>query len=452
LRQRACNLQRFRDTSRSPSNGEHTSHVASRASPSATKALRAASVLRRQGMLDVEVEDVVRTCFVVPAMEALRDPGVDGTCRISALLDPSVSFGVFTPDVLAALGHEPVPSQWQATAREAFRRQALLRRWSEPENTDEIRGLAWLAYDVSVCSSAARSGSMPSRSELSSLGEVFCCARLPAMQTLHLNASDRGVGQDTLAEVAAGSMILPPFCQDESSGHAERRALLALAARIFRAFPEGTITEGHRVEGLVMLHSQRPPSVASVYAMRSFLHLFPWIQLCASSDGPGCGDVGNATAPSHAEEYPLILAEGADCASDTSGEHTAPKEEIDGAIVWEVVLKKKSEADRFGFLHINGKWDFEKRRRAHQAAQATEHIEPVEPEEGPEILIIKRIHEGGLLERWNQLHPEMEVQPGDCIQSVNGASSVEEMQREIRLHRVVLRCSRSLDSAEPALL
>merc|ERR1712187_183261 len=63
----------------------------------------------------------------------------------------------------------------------------------------------------------------------------------------------------------------------------------------------------------------------------------------------------------------------------------------------------------------------------------------------PEVLIIRKIHEGGLLERWNKKYPQGEVLPHDRIYSVNGETNVEAMQREIRSRKIVMRCVRYPD-------
>jgi hypothetical protein len=156
LRQLLCNL-----------NGAHTNYSAACAS----KALRTASVLRRQGALDLDVERALRIHFVAPSVEALRAPP-GRTSAASKLPDASASFGSFTAEILTALGQEPVVAEWQLVAREAFRRQELLQRWNDPECMDG-RNLAWIAYDLHISSSSSAS---PSRFELSSLGEVFGCA------------------------------------------------------------------------------------------------------------------------------------------------------------------------------------------------------------------------------------------------------------------------------------
>lgn len=130
-----------------------------------------------------------------------------------------------------------------------------------------------------------------------------------------------------------------------------------------------------------------------------------------------------------------------DCASDSSEERKEDKQELNGAIIWECVLKKKSETDKFGFLQVNGKLDFETRLMA-KAVPAMEQAQPQAPEQGPATLIVKKIHEGGLMERWNVKHPALVVGPNDRIQSVNGKTTVDAMQQEIRTRRVVLRCAR----------
>eukprot|EP00929_Paragymnodinium_shiwhaense_P073842 TRINITY_DN37726_c0_g1_i2.p1 TRINITY_DN37726_c0_g1~~TRINITY_DN37726_c0_g1_i2.p1 ORF type:complete len:861 (+),score=261.38 TRINITY_DN37726_c0_g1_i2:162-2744(+) len=175
-------------------------------------------------------------------------------------------------------------------------------------------------------------------------------------------------------------------------------------------------------------------------------------------------------------------------ASDSSEERQTFREEKDGCRLWTVTLKKTNVQDKYGFVQTNGKMDFETRmsllnsRQLSPSARSDASKVQPEPEEaeasapaspegantsfnsgpslcteqlreedfhgggpgprGPEVLIVRRVHEGGLLERWNKKHPEAEVQPHDRILEVNGETTIAGMQREIRTRRIVLRLIR----------
>jgi len=103
---------------------------------------------------------------------------------------------------------------------------------------------------------------------------------------------------------------------------------------------------------------------------------------------------------------------------------TNPKEGNDGCVYWNVVVQKESSADKFGFVHANGKLDFESRL----AGNSDNHQCLI----GPQVLIVRKIQIQGLLASWNLRHPEARVCPHDRICMVNGQATVEGMQMELR--------------------
>merc|ERR1719453_1337782 len=60
----------------------------------------------------------------------------------------------------------------------------------------------------------------------------------------------------------------------------------------------------------------------------------------------------------------------------------------------------------------------------------------------PEVLVVRRVNQDGLLEAWNKRHPEAEVKAQDRIIAVNGETAVEGMQREIRSPRIHIKLCR----------
>jgi len=127
--------------------------------------------------------------------------------------------------------------------------------------------------------------------------------------------------------------------------------------------------------------------------------------------------------------------------SEFSSREQVRREERDGCLFWEVMLKKESIGDKFGFAQVNGRAEFEVRLPA--PAQTSEpEFAPDEAWRGPEVLIVRRIHDGGLLHQWCCRHPEAEVFPQDRVCAVNGELTVEGMQREIRARRILLRFMR----------
>ena len=135
------------------------------------------------------------------------------------------------------------------------------------------------------------------------------------------------------------------------------------------------------------------------------------------------------------------------------------KAEREGCFTWEVVLTKASSSDKFGFVQASGRMDFEQRlqRRSRErtgdgaaargsrgqssdegASSDVTQDSGVPP--GPQMLIVRRIHEGGLLDKWNKENPNAHVQVRDRIANVNGhshASAFELSTHLSSLDRVV---------------
>lgn len=201
----------------------------------------------------------MRKHVLEPTVAALRAPAEPGSPQ-AKLLHSLPSFGSFTADALRMLDLDgsgsPTFKRWQEAARLELRRLEMLRKWAKWDECEGAGLTTWLAYDL-TCGE----GSMAK--ELGSDGEAFgCCPPSEA-------ADDDDVGM----------VLLPPLVRDASVGHAERRALLALAARVFeQAPPLGDGNDAVPLEGVVMLHSLRPPSVASIFSMQQFLRLFPGVQ------------------------------------------------------------------------------------------------------------------------------------------------------------------------------
>lgn len=110
--------------------------------------------------------------------------------------------------------------------------------------------------------------------------------------------------------------------------------------------------------------------------------------------------------------------------------------ETNGAAVWEIVLSKRDSKSKYGFWHDNAKVEFAKEYAKALSVDIGDDsamaLDVLAPAERPEALVIKRIVKKGLLEEWNYIHPEAEVIPGDRIISVNGATSIMDMQKELR--------------------
>jgi len=122
--------------------------------------------------------------------------------------------------------------------------------------------------------------------------------------------------------------------------------------------------------------------------------------------------------------------------------------EVDGCLVWEVLLRKETAEDKYGFIQANGKLDFQTRLanpspRPRTGGEAQTQRPPEEsPLPGPQLLVVRRIHEGGLLDRWNKRHPAIAVKPQDRICTINGETSIEGMQREVREPKIVIKFQR----------
>lgn len=137
--------------------------------------------------------------------------------------------------------------------------------------------------------------------------------------------------------------------------------------------------------------------------------------------------------------------------AEARAENRVPNKEVvqtrvGDCLVWEVSLRKEIAADKFGFVQANGKLEFEARlansgQRPGPQPAVAQPIKPPEmsPLPGPEVLIVRRIHENELLDRWNKRHPHIAVHPSDRIISVNGDSTLEGMQREIRSSKIVVK-------------
>jgi len=147
---------------------------------------------------------------------------------------------------------------------------------------------------------------------------------------------------------------------------------------------------------------------------------------------------------------PAAVAEKKEPEPDSDSSEASPRRladrttDSDGCLIWEVVLKKESLEDKFGFLQANGKQEFQKRSEGMRG-------EAAEPYQGPEVLLVRKIHEGGLLDRWNNRHPEAAVVPQDRITMVNEETTVEGMQRMIRSPRIVMKMMRYPEEFEVPL-
>jgi len=114
-------------------------------------------------------------------------------------------------------------------------------------------------------------------------------------------------------------------------------------------------------------------------------------------------------------------------------------EDFNGAAVWEVILTKRGNKQKYGFSHANAKFELLKDYNRAQAgsnknseSNVTTDLNLLSPAECPEALIVKRVNEHGLLEEWNFVHPEAEVRPGDRVIKVNNSDTIQDMQKELR--------------------
>eukprot|EP00441_Pelagodinium_beii_P042123 CAMPEP_0197639854 /NCGR_PEP_ID=MMETSP1338-20131121/14348_1 /TAXON_ID=43686 ORGANISM="Pelagodinium beii, Strain RCC1491" /NCGR_SAMPLE_ID=MMETSP1338 /ASSEMBLY_ACC=CAM_ASM_000754 /LENGTH=659 /DNA_ID=CAMNT_0043212635 /DNA_START=71 /DNA_END=2050 /DNA_ORIENTATION=- len=118
-------------------------------------------------------------------------------------------------------------------------------------------------------------------------------------------------------------------------------------------------------------------------------------------------------------------------------EARAQIEEDDGCLYWQVLLKKEEPDDKLGFVQANGQLDFETRLAQKASGEAGSSKVP-----GPEVLIVRRIHLSGLLQRWNERVAELEVKPQDRIIGVNDETTVDGMMAEIHGPRIMLQMMR----------
>jgi hypothetical protein len=103
-----------------------------------------------------------------------------------------------------------------------------------------------------------------------------------------------------------------------------------------------------------------------------------------------------------------------------------------GCTLWDVPLRKREGKLKYGMSYVNGKSEFLKERAGLQSPE----------DAAPETLYIKKVAPGGLLEEWNEEHPDGEVKVSDRIVAVNGFSTVSEMKSELRRDEITVRISR----------
>jgi hypothetical protein len=123
-------------------------------------------------------------------------------------------------------------------------------------------------------------------------------------------------------------------------------------------------------------------------------------------------------------------------------------DDMNGAPVWEITLTKRENNSKYGFWHDNAKVEFAKEyAKALQIdtsdATSADLNNLLAPDERPEALLVKRIIKKQLLAEWNLVHPEAEVRPGDKIIAVNGATTIMEMQKELRAASITCKLLRS---------
>jgi len=129
------------------------------------------------------------------------------------------------------------------------------------------------------------------------------------------------------------------------------------------------------------------------------------------------------------------------------------KIEEHGAVSWEVSLSKREGLGKYGFAHGNGKTEYIKRRGVREnASTILPNDAGIQPEDfGPEVLLVKRVTQGTLIDEWNKLHPDAQVRVGDLIAEVNGNSKIDGMQRELRCAHVRLKVVRQTDRFQISL-
>lgn len=94
-------------------------------------------------------------------------------------------------------------------------------------------------------------------------------------------------------------------------------------------------------------------------------------------------------------------------------------------------LQDKAE-DKYGFAQSNGRVEFEMLLNKGKK----------EKMEGPNYLVVKRVYKAGLLAKWNERVPQLEVKTGDRIIAVNDQKSAEDMAKEIHAPRIFLQVMR----------
>lgn len=152
--------------------------------------------------------------------------------------------------------------------------------------------------------------------------------------------------------------------------------------------------------------------------------------------------------------------------------HPIPKQVLDGCTFWEVTLTKRKFKTKYGFSHVNGRTEFLKERtygdklstaastpQSLSAARGRANAPSLSPSSSssrvkspsllvgngtvghqlqvldgpaPEVLVVKKVSEDGLLHEWNDLHVDAEVRPSDRICEVNNCRTIQEMGRELR--------------------
>lgn len=110
-------------------------------------------------------------------------------------------------------------------------------------------------------------------------------------------------------------------------------------------------------------------------------------------------------------------------------------EEENGCLFWQVLLKKDKAEDKYGFAQSNGRVEFEMLLNKGKK----------EKMEGPNYLVVKRVYKAGLLAKWNERVPQLEVKTGDRIIAVNDQKSAEDMAKEIHAPRIFLQVMRFPD-------
>eukprot|EP00929_Paragymnodinium_shiwhaense_P044438 TRINITY_DN22803_c0_g1_i1.p1 TRINITY_DN22803_c0_g1~~TRINITY_DN22803_c0_g1_i1.p1 ORF type:complete len:2383 (-),score=814.98 TRINITY_DN22803_c0_g1_i1:309-6590(-) len=101
----------------------------------------------------------------------------------------------------------------------------------------------------------------------------------------------------------------------------------------------------------------------------------------------------------------------------------------DGKIqTWQVVLVRTEEESKLGFSHMNYKQYFSRKMGMPED----------EPPIGPEHLMVKKVTEGKLLDKWNEEYPDLKVEVGDRIAEINGLRGIEEMQQLLRSDEMLL--------------